>query len=464
MDFEAIRKAAEGYKPAMVKFLRDMIAIPSESCEEEGVAKRIAEELKALGYDKVEFDKLGNVIGWMGEGDKIIAVDSHIDTVGIGNIENWEADPYQGYETDDIIYGRGGSDQEGGMAAAAYGVKIMKDLDLLPKGYKMMVVGSVQEEDCDGMCWQSIVNEYFTGPEDAREKIEFVISTEPTDGGIYRGHRGRMEIRVDVHGTSCHGSAPDRGDNAIYKMADIIADVRALNNNGCDESTDIKGLVKMLDPKYNPEHFEDARFLGRGTCTVSQIFYTSPSRCAVADSCAISIDRRMTAGETWESCLDEIRNLPAAKKYGDDVKVSMYMYDRPSWTGEVYETEAYFPTWINKETAPHVKALVDAHKAMFGDERIGCEPSMDKRTGRPLCDKWTFSTNCVSIQGRYGIPCVGFGPGAESQAHAPNEVTYKDDLVTAAAMYVAALNLYDPSKADGDATVFRAGLTNNKID
>ena len=114
MDFAAIRSAAEAYKPAMVKFLRDMIAIPSESCEEEGVVKRIAEELKALGYDKVEFDKLGNVIGWMGEGDKIIAIDSHIDTVGIGNIENWEADPYKGYETDDIIYGRGGSDQEGG--------------------------------------------------------------------------------------------------------------------------------------------------------------------------------------------------------------------------------------------------------------------------------------------------------------------------------------------------------------
>ena len=464
MDFEAIKKAAQAYGPDMTRFLRDMIAIPSESCEEKGVAHRIAEEMKKLGYDKVEFDALGNVIGWMGSGDKIIAIDSHIDTVGIGNRENWTHDPYEGYEDDKVIYGRGGSDQEGGMAAAAYGTKIMKDLGLIPEGYKIMVVGSVQEEDCDGMCWQSIVNEYFKGPEDARNQIEFVISTEPTDGGIYRGHRGRMEIRVDVHGTSCHGSAPDRGDNAIYKMADIIADVRALNNNGCDESTDIKGLVKMLDPKYNPEHFEDARFLGRGTCTVSQIFYTSPSRCAVADSCAISIDRRMTAGETWESCLDEIRNLPAAKKYGDDVKVSMYMYDRPSWTGEVYETEAYFPTWINKETAPHVKALVDAHKAMFGDERIGCEPSMDKRTGRPLCDKWTFSTNCVSIQGRYGIPCVGFGPGAESQAHAPNEVTYKDDLVTAAAMYVAALNLYDPSQADGDATVFRAGLTNNKID
>ena len=296
MDFEAIRKAAEGYKPAMVKFLRDMIAIPSESCEEEGVVKRIAEELKALGYDKVEFDKLGNVIGWMGEGDKIIAIDSHIDTVGIGNIDNWDADPYKGYETDDIIYGRGGSDQEGGMAAAAYGVKIMKDLDLLPKGYKMMVVGSVQEEDYDGMCWQSIVNEYFNGPEDAREKIEFVISTEPTDGGIYRGHRGRMEIRVDVKGVSCHGSAPHRGDNAIYKMADILQDVRALNENGDGPSNTVKGLVKMLNPEFNPEHYEDAQFLSRGTCTVSEIFFTSPSRCAVADSCSISIDRRMTAG------------------------------------------------------------------------------------------------------------------------------------------------------------------------
>ena len=463
MNFEAIKKAAQDYRPAMAKFLRDMIAIPSESCQEEGVVRRIAQEMESLGYDKVEFDKLGNVIGWMGTGDRIIALDSHIDTVGIGNIENWEADPYQGYETDEVIYGRGGSDQEGGMAAATYGARIMKDLDLIPQGYRIMVVGSVQEEDCDGMCWQSIVNEYFNGPEDARNQVEFVISTEPTDGGIYRGHRGRMEIRVDMHGVSCHGSAPERGDNAIHKMAEVLLNIRDLNENPADGSTEINGLVKMLDPKFNPEHYEDARFLGRGTCTVSQIFYTSPSRCAVADSCAISIDRRMTAGETWESCLDEIRNLPAAKKYGDDVKVSMYMYDRPSWTGEVYETEAYFPTWINKETAPHVKALVDAHKAMFGDERIGCEPSMDKRTGRPLCDKWTFSTNCVSIQGRYGIPCVGFGPGAESQAHAPNEITWKQDLVTCAALYAAVPGLYHPENKDGSATSFRQELTGNDI-
>ena len=456
LDYSAIKKAAEGYKADMVRFLRAMISHPSESCEEKEVVACIRAEMEKLGFDRVEVDGLGNVIGWMGEGGKIIAIDSHIDTVGIGNRDNWTADPYEGYETDEIIYGRGGSDQEGGMASAVYSAKIMKDLGLIPKGYRLMIVGSVQEEDCDGMCWQYIVNKDGIRP-------EFVISTEPTDGGIYRGHRGRMEIRVDVKGVSCHGSAPERGDNAIFKMADILQDIRALNNNGCSESTAIPGLVKMLDPKYNPDHYEDARFLGRGTCTVSQIYFTSPSRCAVADSCAVSVDRRMTAGETWDSCLQEIRDLPAVKKYGPDVRVSMYMYDRPSWTGEVYETEAYFPTWINRESAAHVKALVDAHKALFGEERIGAPSAMSTRAGRPLTDKWTFSTNGVSIQGRYGIPCVGFGPGAESQAHAPNEITWKQDLVTCAALYTAAINLYPEEEQTGDVTQFRAGKTNNDI-
>ncbi len=452
MEAAAVKRAAEAYLPQMTRFLRDLIAIPSESCEEEGVIRRTIREMEALGFDKAWIDPEGNALGYMGDGEKIIAFDGHIDTVGIGNRDNWTNDPYEGYETDDIIYGRGGSDQEGGVVSAVYGAKIMKDLGLIPAGYKILVTATVQEEDCDGLCWQYIHNEDGITP-------EFVVSTEPTDGGIYRGHRGRMEIRVDVAGVSCHGSAPERGDNAIYKMAEIVSEVKQLNENGCAETDVIKGLVKMLEPEFNPEHYEDARFLGRGTCAVSQIFYTSPSRCAVADSCAISIDRRMTAGETWDSCLKEIEDLPACKKYG--AKVSMYMYDRPAWTGLKYETECYFPTWINKESAPHVQALADAHKALYGDKRVGHPDAMALRH-RPLIDKWTFSTNGVSIQGRYGIPCVGFGPGAESQAHAPNEITWKEDLVRCAAVYALAPSLYK-GKGTEDVCQFRAGKTNNDI-
>ena len=441
MDYEQIKKAAESYRADMTRFLRAMISHPSESCEEKEVVACIKAEMEKLGYDAVEVDGLGNVIGWMGEGDKIIAFDSHIDTVGIGNINNWEADPYQGYEDDAVIFGRGGSDQEGGMAAATYGAKIMKDLGLIPAGYKIMVVGSVQEEDCDGMCWQYIVNKFFPAKGIRKEQVEFVVSTEPTDGGIYRGHRGRMEIRVDVKGVSCHGSAPERGDNAIYKMADILQDVRALNENDAADDKEVKGLVKMLDEKYNPE-YKEANFLGRGTVTVSEIFFTSPSRCAVADSCSVSLDRRMTAGETWESCLDEIRALPAVQKYGDDVKVSMYEYSRPSYKGLTYPIECYFPTWVIPEDHDVTKALEESYKNLFGEARIGAEETLEMRTARPLTDKWTFSTNGVSIMGRNGIPCIGFGPGAEAQAHAPNEKTWKQDLVTCAAVYAALPTVY----------------------
>ncbi len=434
LDYAKIQKAAEGYQEEMTKFLRDLAAIPGESCGEKGHVMRIKEEMEKVGFDKVEIDPMGNILGYMGSGEKLIAFDAHIDTVGIGNIVNWEFDPYKGYETETEIGGRGTSDQLGGIVSSVYGAKIMKDLGLLNDKYQVLVTGTVQEEDCDGLCWQYIIKEDHVRP-------EFVVSTEPTDGGIYRGHRGRMEIRVDVKGISCHGSAPERGDNAIYKMADILQDVRALNENDAADDTEIKGLVKMLDKKYNKD-WEEANFLGRGTITVSEIFFTSPSRCAVADSCAVSLDRRMTAGETWESCLDEIRALPAVQKYGDDVKVSMYNYERPSWTELTYPIECYFPTWVLPKDDVVTRSLEEVHKALYGEERVGSPETQEARKQRPLIDKWTFSTNGVTIMGRNGIKCIGFGPGAEAQAHAPNERSWKIDLVRCAAIYAALPTVY----------------------
>lgn len=395
LDYKAILEKAESYKPSMSRFLRDMIAIPSESCDEEKVILRIKQEMEAVGFDRVKIDPMGNVLGYIGKGSRLIAMDAHIDTVGVGNTDNWKYDPYEGFEDDEVIIGRGASDQEGGMASMVYAGKIIKELGL-ENDTTLLVTGTVQEEDCDGLCWQYIIEESGIRP-------EFVVSTEPTSCKIHRGQRGRMEIRVDVTGISCHGSAPERGDNAIFKMAPILMELQELHNN-----------------------LKDDAFLGKGSLTVSEIFFTSPSRCAVADSCAISIDRRLTTGESWEFALDQIRNLPSVKQFNG--VVSMYNYDRPSYTQLVYPTEAYFPAWVLEAEHPACQSLVESYKGLFGKD--------------PVVDKWTFSTNGVSIMGRYDIPCIGFGPGHEDQAHAPNEKTWKNELVQAAAMYAAIPSVY----------------------
>lgn len=388
LNKEKILKMAEKYKPEICKFLRDMARIPSESCGEKKVILRIKEEMEKVGFDKVEIDPMGNVLGYIGHGKHLIAMDAHIDTVGIGDRNLWKYDPYEGYEDDEVILGRGVSDQEGGMASMVYAGKIIKDLGL-EGDYTLVVTGTVQEEDCDGLCWQYIVNE-------DKVKPEFVVITEPTSLNIYRGHRGRMEIKVTTHGVSCHGSAPERGDNAIFKMAPILNELKDLNE-------------KLINDK----------FLGKGTLTVSEIFFSSPSRCAVADGCSISVDRRLTAGETWEYAIDQIKNLPSVK--AAKAEVTMYTYERPSYTGLKYPTECFFPTWVLPEDHKVCQNVVTCYKDLFKSE--------------PKVDKWTFSTNAVSIMGRYKIPCIGFGPGHEDQAHAPNEKTWKDELVKCAAMY-----------------------------
>ncbi len=237
LPFEKIRELAKKYEPDMTAFLRDMIRLPSESCGEREVILRIKAEMEKVGFDKVEIDPMGNVLGHIGSGKRLIAMDAHIDTVGIGVPENWTFDPYEGFEDDECIGGRGASDQEGGMASMVYAGKIIKDLGL-EGDYTLVVTGTVQEEDCDGLCWQYIHNELGLRP-------EFVVSTEPTDGGIYRGQRGRMEIRVDVKGVSSHGSAPERGDNAIFKMGRILGELEELHTRLADDAFLGKGSLTV---------------------------------------------------------------------------------------------------------------------------------------------------------------------------------------------------------------------------
>jgi putative selenium metabolism hydrolase len=395
VDFKTVLKKAEEYRGDMSGFLRDMIAIPSESCHEKRIVERIRKEMQKAHFDNIEVDKMGNIIGTIGHGKHVIAMDAHIDTVGIGDENLWQYDPYKGYEDEDVIIGRGGSEQKGGMASLVYAGKIIKDLDL-EDDYTMIVTGTLQKEDCEGLCWQYMINEDKIQP-------EFVVITEPTSCNIYRGHKGRMDIKVIVEELNCNWSEEEAGENALYKMDPILNDLKSLNEKlHCDE------------------------FLGKGTLTVSELYFNALLDCDEKDSCIISIDRRLTNGETHQDALEQIMNLPSVKEM--KAQVYIYDYEKPSYKGVVYPTAAYFPSWVIEEDHEVCETLVESYKALFNND--------------PLFDKWTFSTNGTAIMGRYDIPCIGFGPGHEAEAHSPNERTWKSELVKAAAMYAVIPSLY----------------------
>ena len=203
-------------------------------------------------------------------------------------------------------------------------------------------------------------------------------------------------MSVKFSGISSHGSAPERGDNAIYKASRAALEIEKLN-----------------------EKLAFDEFLGKGSVTISQVKSGSPSLCAVADYAELYLDRRLTWGETKESAVEEIEKI--AKPLGGIVEIPYYK--ETSWTGKTYGMEKYFPTWKLEED--HL--LVQTGKKTF--EALWNKP--------PKIDKWTFSTNGVSIRGKHGIPVIGFGPGNELMAHAPNEKVPVEHLVKASAFYAA---------------------------
>jgi putative selenium metabolism hydrolase len=375
--------------------MQDIIRIPSLSSEEGAVIQRIRDEMLRLDYDEVTVDPMGNQLGRIGSGPRVIALDGHVDTVDVGDPSLWDRDPHSGDIEDGILYGRGTSDMKGGVASSVYAGGILKKKGI-PDEVTLYVTATVQEEDCDGLCWQYIVNEDELRP-------DLVVITEPTSLRIYRGHRGRMELEVHTSGVSCHGSAPERGVNAVYKMAGIIADIEKLN--------------ERLEPR-DP--------LGKGTVTISDIRSTSPSLCAVADGCTIHLDRRLTMDETEDTSVAEILALPSVQDA--EATVTVLDYAVPSYSGLTYHTRKYYPTWETPESEPAVQAARTAYRQAFGEE--------------PEVGYWTFSTNGVATAGMHDIPTIGFGPGHEHFAHAPNEQTEIEHLVCCTAFYTALVDTF----------------------
>ncbi|MBF8283061.1 MAG: putative hydrolase [Anaerolineales bacterium] len=386
---QRIKQRVAEQRETIVRFMREICAIPSMDSQIGPVGERIGAEMRKLGFDEVRFDKMGNILGRIGDGPKVIVYDSHIDTVGVGDRPTWEWDPFEGKVEDGLLYARGACDEKGSTPGMVYGLALARDLGLL-EGFTAYYFGNM-EEWCDGIAPNSFVEV------DPKVRPDFVVIGEPTKMKVYRGHKGRLELRIIAEGKSAHAASHHLGDNAVYKMANIITAVRELDRR------------LRTDP-----------FLGKATIAVTDVSARTASLNAVPDQFTIYLDRRIVFGETKEATVAQIRGL-IPDYLQDEIRVEELYYDTPSYTGFVFPVDKYYPAWALDESHPLVEAGHRTMEALWGERRP---------TGR-----WDFSTNGTYWAGKANIPSIGFGPGEEEWAHTLHEHIRLDDVVRATEFY-----------------------------
>lgn len=387
----AIQERVAAQKDEIITFFRELCAIPSVAGQIGPVGERMAVEMRRLGFEDVRFDPMGNIMGRIGHGPRTFVYDTHIDTVGIADPQAWQWDPFTGKIEDGYLYARGAGDEKGSAPGMVYGLAIAHDLGLL-EGYTAYVFGNM-EEDCDGIAPNTFV-EVEPGI-----RPDFAVIGEPTRLKTYRGHKGRVELKVVAKGRSAHAASNQLGDNAVYKMLPVIA------------------AIRDLEPQLG-----DHPFLGHGKITVSDIKAQTASLNAVPDECTIYIDRRLTFGETMEEAIDQVRRLiPPANQAAGDITVEMLYYDIPSYTGFVFPVDKYYPAWALEPDHPLVQAGQATRQAI----------------GLPAAEpgKWDFSTNGTYWTGKAGIPSIGFGPGEEEVAHTVMDRNSLAEVVKATEFY-----------------------------
>ncbi len=369
----------------LVTFASDLVRIESRTGHEGEAVNRIADEMRSLNYDKVMIDKIGNVIGVIGNGSERLLFDSHIDHVAVNDPEKWEVDPYGGVIIDEKLYGRGASDMKGSVAATVYAGAIIKKLGL-DKGKTIYICCSVMEEDYDGEGLYHAIVDNDLNP-------DYVVICEPSHLQISLGHLGRAIYKISVQGVSAHGAAPEKGVNAIYKMAQII------------------GRVEELGKKYLQLSGE------RPSIALTKIESEAVSLNAIPETCTIYIDRRMTLGENEETLGKEMEALIS----GTDASWEIHDAVGTSWKGEAITLHSFLPAWEIKLDHKLTQGCIQTYQNLTGQE--------------PVMYKWNFSTNGVASAGKLGIPTIGFGAGIEKMAHRTNEYCPVSDISAACKFY-----------------------------
>lgn len=390
---QEIQKRVAEQREDIIEFLREIVAIPSMESQIGEVGERVQAEMRKLGFDEVRFDKMGNTIGRIGNGEKIIVYDSHIDTVGVGDPASWGWDPFKGKIEDGIFYARGACDEKASTPGMIYGLALARDLGLLD-GWTAYYFGNM-EEWCDGIAPNTFVEV------DPGLRPDFVVIGEPTKMRVYRGHKGRIELKITASGRSAHAASHYLGDNAVYKMAAVITQIRELDRRF------------RLGMGSHPVQ-------GRPSVAVTDVKVRTASLNAVPDQFTIFLDRRITSNEPREEVIAQIRGL-IPDYLQEEIRVEELFYNEPSYTGFVFPVSKYYPAWLLDDAHPLTQAGQATVEALWGEER-------------PL-GTWDFSTNGTYWAGKAGIPSIGFGPGDEKTAHTSHEHVSLDEVVAATEFY-----------------------------
>lgn len=375
----------------VIRFASELVRIKSLSGHEEEIIRFMEKRMKSLDYDEVTVDSMGNLLGRIGEGDQSIMFDSHVDTVGASDEENWDLPPFSGMISDGYIWGRGAADMKSGAAASIYAAGAAKKRGLEP-GKSVYVSCTVMEEDCDGENLKHMFRELDLKP-------GCVIICEPSSNRITLGQKGKAQISVRTRGVSAHGSAPERGENAIYEMADIIRKVEKTNK-------------ELMSKAGRP-----------GTLVMSGISSRSASLNAVPSECKAHLDRRTAPGETEGDIIEEMDRIIRGKNATWEIEKII----RKSWTGMDIEYLPFHPAWEIDPQHELTRACNRAYRYTFGSY-----------PGR--YEFWDFSTNAVTPVSM-GIPVIGFGPGEYKLAHAANERCELRQITDAFRFYAALINM-----------------------
>ena len=308
-----------------------------------------------VAYHEYAQDRTTVVARLKGTGEKPpIYFGGHLDVVPLG-AQPWRDDPFGGKIIDGNLYGRGTSDMKAGIAAyVAMGLRMAAK----PRGKAdiVIIMAAGEEHGCLGT--------YHLADTGVLDRAGAMVIAEPTFNYPILGHRGALWLRLVTTGKTAHGSMPEVGDNAAYKMA--------------------RAVLKLENHRF--DHPPD-KLLGASSLCVSS-FHSGINRNSVPDRAECTVDIRTIPGQSSDDVIVRIGEL-----LGDEVEIIRDV-DTAAVSSDV-ENE-----WIQT-----VYDIVTPY--------LGLRP---EPKGAP------YFTDASALQKGCGYPpAVILGPGILEQAHQTDE-------------------------------------------